>query len=73
MFNLTIFWAVSTLFLNALVDVGIEAKYDKLIPVPIIALLSFLSLKILFSINKKKVIKSLISGSKKSNKQYKPK
>jgi putative flippase GtrA len=48
--NLTIFWLVSTLLLKALITAGIEAKYAKLIPVPIIAPLSFLSLKfIVFS------------------------
>ena len=50
MLNLTIFWLVSTLLLKALITAGIEAKYAKLIPVPIIAPLSFLSLKfIVFS------------------------
>lgn len=35
--NLTIFWVLSTLLLKALITAGIEAKYAKLIPVPIIA------------------------------------
>ena len=50
LFNLVIFWVVSTLLLKALIIEGIEAKYAKLIPVLIIAPLSFISLKfIVFS------------------------
>jgi putative flippase GtrA len=43
--NLIIFWGIGTLLLKILIDVGIQAEYAKLIPVPIISPLSFLSLK----------------------------
>ena len=43
--NLIIFWGIGTLVLKFLIDSGIEAEYAKLIPVPIISPLSFLSLK----------------------------
>ena len=45
--NLIIFWVVSTILLNILISSGIAAQYAKLLPVPIIAPLSFLSLKFL--------------------------
>ena len=43
--NLIIFWVVGTLLLKTLVTEGVEAKYAKLIPVLLVAPLSFLSLK----------------------------
>ena len=43
--NLIIFWGIGTLLLKILIDVGIQAEYAKLIPVPIVSPLSFLSLK----------------------------
>ena len=55
LFNLIIFWVVSTLILKVLITAGIEAKYAKFIPVPIVAPLSFLSLKF-FVFNKPKII-----------------
>jgi putative flippase GtrA len=45
--NLIIFWGISTILLNILISSGIAPQYAKLIPVPIIAPLSFLSLKFL--------------------------
>jgi hypothetical protein len=36
---------LGTIFLKFLLTIGLEAKYAKLIPIPIIAPLSFLSLK----------------------------
>ena len=55
LFNLIIFWVVSTLLLKILITSGIEAKYAKFIPVPVIAPLSFLSLKF-FVFRKPKII-----------------
>jgi putative flippase GtrA len=43
--NLITFWSVSTLLLNALITAGIDPKIAKLIPIPIIAPLSFISLR----------------------------
>ena len=43
--NLTLFWTLGTILLKSLITIGLEAKYAKLIPIPIIAPLSFLSLK----------------------------
>jgi len=43
--NLILFWILGTIFLKSLITIGLEAKYAKLIPIPIIAPLSFLSLK----------------------------
>lgn len=54
LFNLIIFWIVSTLILQVLITAGIEAKYAKFIPVPIVAPLSFLSLNF-FVFNKPKI------------------
>jgi putative flippase GtrA len=45
--NLVIFWGLGTLLLNGLITAGIDPKIAKLIPVPFIAPLSFLSLKFL--------------------------
>ncbi len=43
--NLGIFWSTNTLILKLLINSGIDPKIAKIIPVPIIAPLSFLSLK----------------------------
>ena len=50
--NLVIFWSVGTLLLQVLITSGIDPKIAKLIPIPFIAPLSFLSLK--FYVFKKK-------------------
>ncbi len=52
--NLVIFWSLGTLLLKGLITTGIDPKIAKLIPIPFIAPLSFLSLK--FFVFKKKVI-----------------
>ena len=52
--NLVIFWSVGTLLLEVLITAGIDPKLAKLIPIPFIAPLSFLSLK--FFVFKKKTI-----------------
>jgi putative flippase GtrA len=43
--NLISFWTISTLLLNILITSGIEPKIAKLMPIPIIAPLSFISLR----------------------------
>ena len=43
--NLITFWSISTLILNCLIASGIDPRIAKLIPIPFIAPLSFLSLK----------------------------
>lgn len=43
--NLIIFWTLNTLMLKALISSGTDAKIAKLIPMSLIAPLSFLSLK----------------------------
>jgi putative flippase GtrA len=43
--NLIVFWSISTLLLKSLITSGIEPKIAKLIPIPFIAPLSFISLK----------------------------
>jgi len=43
--NLIIFWSAGTLLLKVLITAGIDPKIAKLIPIPFIAPLSFLSLK----------------------------
>ena len=50
--NLVIFWSAGTLLLKVLITSGIDPKIAKLIPIPFIAPLSFLSLK--FYVFKKK-------------------
>jgi putative flippase GtrA len=45
--NLITFWGISTLMLKTLINTGLDPKIAKLIPIPIIAPLSFLSLKFL--------------------------
>ena len=52
--NLVIFWTVGTLLLKVLITAGIDPKIAKLIPIPFIAPLSFLSLK--FYVFRKKTI-----------------
>jgi putative flippase GtrA len=52
--NLIIFWSLGTLLLKGLITADIDPKIAKLIPIPFIAPLSFLSLK--FFVFKKKVI-----------------
>ncbi len=52
--NLVIFWSAGTLLLQVLITAGIDPKLAKLIPIPFIAPLSFLSLK--FFVFKKKTI-----------------
>ena len=52
--NLVIFWSAGTLLLKVLITAGIDPKIAKLIPIPFIAPLSFLSLK--FYVFKKKAI-----------------
>jgi putative flippase GtrA len=52
--NLVTFWSLSTLVLKGLITAGIDPKIAKLIPIPFIAPLSFLSLK--FFVFKKKAI-----------------
>ena len=49
--NLIFFWTLGTIFLKSLITIGLEAKYAKLIPIPIIAPLNFLSLKFFFRVN----------------------
>jgi len=41
------FWSISTLMLKTLISAGLDPKIAKLIPIPIIAPLSFLSLRFL--------------------------
>ena len=43
--NLITFWSISTLFLKILITAGLDPKIAKLIPIPIIAPLSFISLR----------------------------
>ena len=43
--NLITFWSISTLFLKILITAGLDPKIAKLMPIPIIAPLSFISLK----------------------------
>ena len=43
--NLIIFWSLGTILLKGLITAGIDPKIAKLIPIPFIAPLSFLSLK----------------------------
>ena len=52
--NLLLFWFFGTVLLTALITSGIDPKIAKLIPIPLIAPLSFLSLKyFVFKENKK--------------------
>jgi putative flippase GtrA len=45
--NLITFWSISTLILKTLISTGLDPKIAKLIPIPIVAPLSFLSLRFL--------------------------
>ena len=45
--NLITFWSISTLMLKMLINTGLDPKIAKLVPIPIIAPLSFLSLRFL--------------------------
>ena len=45
--NLITFWSISTIMLKMQISAGLDPKIAKLIPIPIIAPLSFLSLKFL--------------------------
>ena len=45
--NLITFWSISTLMLKILISTGLDPKIAKLIPIPIVAPLSFLSLRFL--------------------------
>jgi putative flippase GtrA len=45
--NLVAFWSISTILLKTLLNIGLDPKIAKLIPIPMIAPLSFLSLKFL--------------------------
>jgi hypothetical protein len=44
--NLTFFWIVGTILLKVLINSGIDAKFAKLLPIPVIAPLSYISLKL---------------------------
>ena len=52
--NLVSFWSLNTLLLKALISSGIDPKIAKLIPIPIIAPLSFISLR--FFVFKKPIL-----------------
>ena len=54
--NLITFWSISTLFLKILITAGLDPKIAKLMPIPIIAPLSFISLR--FFVFKKPKIKN---------------
>ena len=43
--NLMTFWSISTILLKILIDSGLDPKIAKLLPIPIIAPLSFISLR----------------------------
>ena len=43
--NLVTFWSINTLLLKTLITYGLDPKIAKLIPIPIIAPLSFISLR----------------------------
>ncbi len=43
--NLITFWSLSTLMLKTLITAGVDPKIAKLLPIPIIAPLSFISLR----------------------------
>jgi putative flippase GtrA len=43
--NIIIFWSINTLLLKALLVSGFDPKFAKLIPIPLIAPLSFISLR----------------------------
>ena len=71
--NLITFWSISTLLLKILITSGFDPKIAKLIPIPIIAPLSFISLRF-FVFDRANNLKQLnIFGSKKNYKKQKPK
>ena len=71
--NLITFWSISTLLLKILITSGFDPKIAKLIPIPMIAPLSFISLRY-FVFNRANNLKLLnIIGSKKIYKKQKPK
>ena len=71
--NLITFWSISTLVLKILITSGFDPKIAKLMPIPIIAPLSFISLRF-FVFNRANNLKQLnIFGSKKNYKKQKPK
>jgi putative flippase GtrA len=71
--NLISFWSISTLLLKILITSGFDPKIAKLIPIPIIAPLSFISLRF-FVFDRVNNLKQLnIFGSKKNYKKQKPK
>ena len=43
--SLVTFWSLNTLLLKALISAGVDSKIAKLIPIPIIAPLSFINLR----------------------------
>jgi putative flippase GtrA len=52
--SLVTFWSLNTLLLKALISAGVDPKIAKLIPIPIIAPLSFISLR--FFVFKKSIL-----------------
>lgn len=44
--NLITFWSISTVLLKILISYGLDPKIAKILPIPIVAPLSFISLKI---------------------------
>ena len=54
--NLITFWSISTLFLKILITAGLDPKIAKLMPIPIIAPISFISLR--FFVFEKPIIKN---------------
>ena len=71
--NLIIFWSLGTLILNTLISAGIDPKIAKLIPIAIIAPLSFISLRF-FVFKEINALKQLsIFCSKKQYKKQQPK
>ena len=70
--NLISFWSISTLLLKILITSGFDPKIAKLIPIPIIAPLSFISLRF-FVFDRANNLKQLnIVGFKKNYKKQKP-
>ena len=53
--SLITFWSISTLILKMLINTGLDPKIAKLMPIPIIAPLSYLSLR--FLVFKKLIVK----------------
>lgn len=51
--NLTFFWIVGTILLKVLINSGIDAKFAKLLPIPLLAPLSYISLKLFVFKNKR--------------------